>query len=83
MAHHLLPETKTEIKTSEKRDPLLDVLKRKILTEKPVNEPVTGLLFFSLDKEKPKNLVLVYTTPAPPATDESAAAIPKLRIKFK
>jgi hypothetical protein len=77
------PETRTEMKKSDKRDPLLDVLKRKILADKPVNEPVTGLLFFSLDKEKPKNLVLIYTTPAPQPTDENATAIPKLRIRFK
>ncbi len=77
------PETKTEMKNGDKRDPLLDVLKRKILTEKPASETVTGLLFFSLDKEKPKNLVLIYTTPIAPATDENAPAIPRLRIKFR
>ena len=42
---------------------MLSVLKRKILPEKTVSEPVTGLLFFPLDKEKPKHLALVYTTP--------------------
>jgi hypothetical protein len=93
------PESKVEVKNSEKRDPMLDVLKRKILAEKPTSEPVTGLLFFPLDKEKPKNLVLIYTTPNanPPAADPSApgAAGPgasgpdpssdktKLRIRFK
>ncbi len=66
------PEARTEIKNSEKRDPLLDVLKRKILAEKPTGEPVTGLLFFAIEKDKPKHLVLVYST-----TPE------KLRIKFK
>ena len=66
------PEVRAEIKNSETRDPLLDVLKRKILAEKPTSEPVSGLLFFPLDKEKPKNLVLIYTTEPG-----------KLRIKFK
>jgi len=66
------PEVRAEIKNSETRDPLLDVLKRKILVEKPTSEPVSGLLFFPLDKEKPKNLVLIYTTEPG-----------KLRIKFK
>ncbi|MDP9171328.1 MAG: hypothetical protein M3N54_11975 [Acidobacteriota bacterium] len=65
-------EGKSEIKNSDKRDPMLDVLKRKILAEKPVREPVTGLLFFPLDKEKPKNLTLIYTSPAG-----------KLRVRFK
>jgi hypothetical protein len=66
------PESKTEIKNSEKRDPILDVLKRKILAEKSISAPVTGLLFFPLEKEKPKNLELIYTTPSG-----------KLRMKFK
>jgi hypothetical protein len=63
---------KSEMKNSEKRDPLLDVLKRKMLAEKPVEETVTGLLFFPLEKEKAKNLNLTVTTPAG-----------KLRMKFK
>jgi hypothetical protein len=66
------PEVRAEIKNSETRDPLLDVLKRKILAEKPASETVSGLLFFPLEKEKPKNLVLIYTTPPG-----------KLRIRFK
>jgi len=63
---------KAEIKNGEKKDPLLDVLKRKMLPEKPVEDTVTGLMFFPLEKEKPKNLNLTVTTPAG-----------KLRMKFK
>jgi hypothetical protein len=66
------PESRTEIKNSESRDPMLDVLKRKILAEKPASQAVSGLLFFSLEKEKPKNLVLIYSTEPG-----------KLRIRFK
>lgn len=66
------PEIRAEIKNSETRDPLLDTLKRKILAERPASETVSGLLFFPLEKEKPKNLVLIYTT-----------APGKLRIRFK
>jgi hypothetical protein len=77
------PEAKVEVKNSETRDPLLDVLKRKILAEKPVNEPVTGLLFFPLEKEKPKNLVLVYTTPVSDSEKQAEKQIEKLRIRFK
>jgi hypothetical protein len=66
------PEVRAEIKNSESRDPMLDVLKRKILAEKPASETVSGLLFFPLDKEKPRNLVLIYTTEPG-----------KLRIRFK
>lgn len=63
---------KSEVKTSAKKDPMLDVLKRKILTEKTTTEPVTGLLFFPMEKEKIKHLVLIYT-----------AKQDKLRIRFK
>jgi hypothetical protein len=66
------PEGKAEIKNSEKKDPMLDTLKRKILAEKTITQPVTGLLFFPLEKEKPKSLELTYTTPDG-----------KLRMKFR
>ncbi len=65
-------QAKVEAKDDRETDPLLGMLKRKILAEKAVTEPVTGLLFFPLEKEKPKNLALVYTTTAG-----------KLRFKFK
>jgi hypothetical protein len=64
--------TKVEVKESGEKDPMLSVLKRKILAEKSVTETVSGLLFFPLDKEKPKHLALVYTTPAG-----------KLRMQFR
>jgi hypothetical protein len=48
-----------------KEDPLLPVLKAKVLPEKKSAEPVSGLLYFSLEgKYKPKDLVLQYQTPA-------------------
>ena len=51
----------------------LDVLKKKILAEKPVTADASGLLFFPMNaKEKPKNLNLQVNTPAG-----------ILRIKFK
>ena len=55
--------TKLQLKVDEKADPELDVLKKKMLPEKIVTEPVSGLLFFPL-KEKPKHLILSYKTPA-------------------
>ena len=54
--------SKVEMKESTEKDPMLSALKRKILAEKTVTETVTGLLFFPLDKEKPKHLALIYTT---------------------
>jgi hypothetical protein len=64
--------TKVEVKESTEADPMLSILKRKILAEKTISEPVTGLLFFPLDKERPKHLALVYTTSAG-----------KLRMQFR
>jgi hypothetical protein len=55
--------TKLQMKVDEKTDPALDPLRKKMLAEKTVTEPVSGLLFFPLNKEKPKNLILSYKTP--------------------
>lgn len=64
--------TKIQVKDDEKSDPALDALKQKILVEKTTAAPESGLLFFPLSKEKPKNLILSYKTPAG-----------KLRLSFK
>lgn len=50
----------------EKTDnPLLTVLKAKVLPEKETTEPVSGLLYFPLEgKLKLKNLSLIYKAPA-------------------
>jgi len=57
---------------NEKPDPILDVLKQKILPEKETETPVSGLLYFPMEKQKLKDLELIYTT-----TDG------KLRLRFK
>ena len=49
-----------------KKDPMYDVLKQKILAEKETDQPVTGLLIFNLEKQKLKDLELIYTTPQGP-----------------
>jgi hypothetical protein len=64
--------TKIEVKDDTKADPALGELKKKILIEKATAEPESGLLFFPLSKEKPKNLVLSCKT-----------AAGKLRLTFK
>jgi hypothetical protein len=56
--------SRNEVKDDAEPDPALDLLKKKILEEKTTAEPETGLLFFPLEKEKPKNLVLTWTTPS-------------------
>jgi hypothetical protein len=68
----ILEGTKVTMKDDAKGDAALDTLKKKMLTEKTVSEPVSGLLFFPLAKEKPKNLILSYKTP-----------LSKLRLSFK
>ena len=48
-----------------KEDPLLAVLKEKVLAEKEITEPQSGLLYFLLEgKHKPKDLELMYKGPA-------------------
>ncbi len=48
---------------TEKPNPILDVLKQKILPEKETEGPVSGLLYFPMEKQKLKDLELWYTTP--------------------
>ncbi|HWR49842.1 MAG TPA: hypothetical protein VN428_01965 [Bryobacteraceae bacterium] len=48
-----------------KEDPVLAVLKAKVLEEKEITAPASGLLYFSLEgKHKPKQLSLMYSGPA-------------------
>jgi hypothetical protein len=68
----VIESTKVEMKDDDKPNPALDILKKKMLSEKTVSEPVSGLLFFPLTKEKAKNLILSCKTPQS-----------KLRLSFK
>jgi hypothetical protein len=58
-------ETRATMKSGakDKPDPLLDVLRQKILPEKDTEAPVSGLLYFPMEKQKLKDLELWYTTP--------------------
>jgi hypothetical protein len=58
-------ETHTTINSGakDKVDPILDVLKEKILPEKETDAPVSGLLYFPMEKQKLKDLELIYKTP--------------------
>ena len=67
-----LAGTKVEMKSGGGQSDVLEALKKQILAEKTISEPESGLLFFPLEKEKAKNLVLTYTT-----------AEGKLRMQFK
>jgi hypothetical protein len=57
----------TKTTDSGKDDPVLKLLKEKVLPEKQTSEPVSGLLYFGLDgKHKPKDITLEYKTPSGP-----------------
>jgi hypothetical protein len=60
------PATATVVTGDKKKpDPLLDALKKKILPTTTTSQPVSGLLYFSLEgKHKAKDLVLQYDGPA-------------------
>ncbi len=59
------PDLKVESKRDEKQNPLLEVLKEKILPEKEITDTISGLLYFQIvGKVKPKDLELHYKGPA-------------------
>ena len=68
----LLASSKAEMKAGAGETERLALLKQKMLAEKTIEATEEGLLFFPLEREKPKNLALVYTTPAG-----------KIRLQFK
>jgi len=58
-------ESKVETTKSDQTNPLLAVLKDKILPEKEITDPISGLLYFQMvGKLKPKDLELHYKGPA-------------------
>ena len=59
------PDVKVEEKRDDKENPLLAALNAKILPEKEITEPTSGLLCFQIvGKVKPKDLELHYKGPA-------------------
>jgi hypothetical protein len=65
-------KTKATMKSDEKENPLKKELDTKVLPEKKVEEPVTGFLFFPMEKQKMKDLELQY-----------GAKANRIRIRFK
>ena len=59
-----LTGTKLKMKTDDKVDPALGPLKQHMLADQSATAPVSGWLFFPFSKEKPKNLILSYKSPA-------------------
>jgi hypothetical protein len=53
-------EAKTRTGSHEKEDPMLGVLKQKELPETKTDKPVSGLLYFPMEKQKAKDLELRY-----------------------
>ncbi len=57
-------EARLDSGAKSKEDPILSVLKQKVLPEKETEEPLAGLLYFPMEpKQKVKDLELIYTTP--------------------
>jgi hypothetical protein len=60
-------ETTTEAKahsgSKDKEDPIMKVLREKMLPEKKTDQPISGLLYFPLGKQKVKHLELLYNGP--------------------
>ncbi len=55
-------DTKVESGKDQKDNPLLPILKAKVLPEKESTDPVEGLLYFTIDgKVQPKDLRILYT----------------------
>jgi hypothetical protein len=58
-------EPKVEINPADKPNPLLQILKDKVLPEKEITDSISGLLYFQMiGKFKPKDLELHYKGPA-------------------
>ena len=51
---------KASTEKSEKDSPLQKLLEAKVLPEKKIEEPLTGFLFFPMEKQKMKDLELLY-----------------------
>jgi hypothetical protein len=59
-----ITEAQAKLHTGGKVDtPLLKVLNEKIMPEKKSEGPVSGLLYFPMEKQKQKDLELIYNTP--------------------
>ena len=52
--------TKSTMKHDESQNPLKKTLDEKILPEKKTDQPVSGLLYFPMEKQKMKELELIY-----------------------
>jgi hypothetical protein len=59
-----ITEAQAKMQTGTKGDsPLMKTLNEKILPEKKSDGPVSGLLYFPMEKQKQKDLELIYNTP--------------------
>ena len=56
--------SKAKMDNSDKKDPLQDLLTAKILPEQETDQPASGLLYFPMEKQKVKDLELIYTSTA-------------------
>jgi hypothetical protein len=58
------PVSATMKESTGEKNPLLKTLEARILPQKEVDQPTSGLLYFPMEKQKVKDLELIVTTPA-------------------
>jgi hypothetical protein len=64
MVQSAKPVNTTMKEGTGKKNPLLDTLQSRVLPQKEVGEPISGLLYFPMEKQKIKDLELIVTTPS-------------------
>ena len=62
-AHAKMQGGSKDAKDKAKESPLIKTLNEKILPEKKADGPVSGYLYFAMEKQKQKDLQLIYTNP--------------------
>jgi hypothetical protein len=58
------PVGATMKESTGEKNPLLKTLKDRMLPQKAVDQPISGLLYFPMEKQKVKDLELIVTTPS-------------------
>lgn len=64
MVQSAKPVNATMQEATGKKNPILDTLQARMLPRKEVEQPVSGLLYFPMEKQKVKDLELIVTTPS-------------------
>ncbi len=58
------PVSATMKDSTGEKNPILKTLEARLLPQKEIDQPTSGLLYFPMEKQKVKDLELIVTTPA-------------------